>query len=182
MSKTAAKQKGFDYFMKYLFLLFAFCLLPSATAAAHRFHTSFTRIDYNAEQKLAEITIQVFAHDLEAALVRQEGKRIDLEKTKQIDEIILKYLANRFVLKNTNGEQKRLRWIGMEQKTDSVWLYVETETPEGLTGATLENRIFQEMLSKQVNLVTTRYNNTKTDLVFKPNDKVQNLIVKKEQN
>jgi DNA-binding sugar fermentation-stimulating protein len=92
----------------------------------------------------------------------------------------LKYLANRFVLKNAQGEQKKLRWIGMEQKTDAVWLYVETEMPEGLTDAALENRIFQEMLKNQVNLVTTRRGGEKHDLVFKAGDKSQKLITVKK--
>lgn len=169
--------------MKYLFLvilLIAFCLLPSP-AGAHRFHTSLTRMDYNAEQKLVEITIQVFSHDLESALERREGKRIRLDKTPKIDEIIVKYLADRFVFKNAKGEQKKLRWIGMEQKTDALWLYLETPMPEPLDGATLENRIFQEFLKDQINLVTTRYNNTKTDLVFKNGDTVQTLVKPKEQ-
>lgn len=167
--------------MKCLFLslFLAFCLLPF-NVEAHRFHTSFTRMDYNAEQKLVEMTIQVFAHDLEAALARQEGKRVDLETTAKVDEAIIKYLSNRFVLKNGKGEQKKLRWVGMEQKTDAVWLYIEIEMPEGLEDATLENRIFQEMLNDQVNLVTCHHNKKKYDLVFKPGDKTQKLLTEKE--
>jgi hypothetical protein len=53
--------------------------------------------------------------------------------------------------------------------------------PETLEGATLENRIFQELFNDQVNLVTTRYNNTKTDLVFKNGDNAQSLIKPKER-
>lgn len=164
--------------MKYLIL--TVLLLFPLSVSAHRYHTSFTRIDYNEPLKLAEITIQTFTHDLEAALERQEGKRIVLDSTPHIDELIIKYLANQFVLKNKNGEQKKMRWIGIQQKTDAVWLYVETEMPEGFDGATLHQRFLQNIFDDQTNLVTTRYKDLKTDLVFKPGDEPQMMIRKKE--
>lgn len=157
-------------------LAFAFLLFPSAAALAHTFHTSLTRIDYNAEEKTAEITIQVFAHDLENALENRAGKRVNLEKSPNAAKLILDYLSQRFVLKNSAGEVKKLNWVGKEQSADSVWLYVETGFPEGLTGATLENSLFFELANDQVNLVTSRFDGKKNDISFKPNDKPKTLF------
>lgn len=167
--------------MKKLFFAIATIVLIGFVSpfffAAHRFHTSLTRMDYNPEEKSVEITIQLFTHDLQAALERQEKTSINFEKTPKIDEIILKYLGERFVLKNKDGAIKKLKWIGMELETDSIWLYVETAMPEGMASATLENRIFQEIFADQANLVTARYENKKVDLVFQTNERAKEIQV-----
>lgn len=174
--KSNWKNQSISAAIVFCLLHFALCVFP-LSVSAHRFHTSLTRIDYNDKEKLVEISIQTFTHDLEPALERMENvRRVNLEKTPKIDELILKYLGERFVLKNKAGEQKRLRWVGMEQKTDAVWLYVEAEMPEGLAGASLENRILHEMHSNQINYVVARFDNSKTDLVFKVGDKAQPLV------
>lgn len=156
-------------------LHFAFCILHSPVQA-HTFHTSLTRMDYNAEEKSVEITIQVFAHDLETALEKRAGKRVNLEKSKEAGQLILGFLGERFVLKNKSGEAKSLQFVGKEQSADAVWLYLEARMPEGLNGATLENTIFFDLANDQVNLVTCRFEGKKNDLAFKPNDKPKILI------
>ncbi|MEP6924855.1 MAG: DUF6702 family protein [Pyrinomonadaceae bacterium] len=166
--------------MKKLVLLLLF-LLPF-TASAHRYHTSLTRMDYNGGEKLAEITIQVFTNDIEDALKQRGGgkQQIHLDKTPKIDELVLSYLAARFVIKNKSGETKKLRWIGLETENDVTLIYVETSMPEGFDGATLENSILNDFFEDQVNLVTTHVNAIKTDLVFRVNDPPQNLVKKEE--
>jgi hypothetical protein len=159
-------------------LIFLICisLCSSGFAAAHTFHTSLTRMDYNAAEKTAEITIQVFAHDLEKAIEKRAGKRVNLEKSPDSVKLMLGYLSDRFILKNKAGETQKFVWVGKEQSADSIWLYVETPMPEGLAGATLENSLFFELANDQVNLVTARFDGKKVDLAFKPNDKPKNLI------
>lgn len=162
---------------KKLILLICFSFYCSGFAAAHTFHTSLTRMDYNREEKTAEITIQVFAHDLEKAVEKRAGKRVNLEKSPDAVKFVLEYLNERFVFKNKAGEAKKLVWVGKEQSADSIWLYVETAMPEGFAGATLENSLFFDLANDQVNLVTARFDGKKVDLSFKPNDKPKNLTV-----
>ena len=159
----------------FLILPFAFCLLPSPVAA-HTFHTSLTRIDYNSEEKTTAITIQCFAHDLETALGKRAGTRVNREKSKEAGQLILGFLGERFALKNKSGETKTLNFVGKEQSADAVWLYLETPMPEGLSGATLENTIFFDLANDQVNLVTCRFDGKKNDFAFNPNDKPKVLI------
>ena len=159
-----------------LLLPFAFYLLPSL-AAAHTFHTSLTRMDYNAEEKTLEITIQVFAHDLETAIEKRVGKRVNLEKSPDATKFILDYLNDGFTLKNRNGEMQKLAWVGKEQSADSIWLYVEAKSPEGLENASLENRLFFELHKDQVNLVTCRIAGNKQDFAFKPGDGAKKIVL-----
>ncbi len=163
--------KSNRWFWLILLLFAAVCVVPLRQTSAHRYHTSLTRVELNDKEKLLEITVQTFSHDLEAALEKHQGKRISLDKTENIEQIIVKYLGENFVVKNEKGETKQLRWIGREQKTDTVWLYLEADMPEGIEGATLDNRFMFEVFDDQVNLVSARYNNQLNHLVFRPNDK-----------
>jgi hypothetical protein len=49
-------------------------LSASPAASAHTFHTSLMRLEYNTKEQNVEISIQVFAHDLETILSKRAGK------------------------------------------------------------------------------------------------------------
>jgi hypothetical protein len=145
----------------------------SAAGSSHRFHTSLTRIDYNAGNKNIEITIQLFTHDLEKVLERVSKKRIDLENSAETDRIIEKYLEENFVLQNQKGEKLKLRWVGKEFNIDMTIVYMEFPATESVAGYSLQNTIFFESFAEQTNLVTARYDNKKADLMYKRGDKTK---------
>lgn len=128
-------------------------------------------MDYNANEKLVEITIQLFTRDLVPVLEKQTKKSIDLEKTPEIDKILLDYLSRNFVLKNTKGEAQKLNWVGKELKVDTAYVYIEIPLPESLEGASLQNTIFFESFPEQTNLLIARFENKKIDLLYKVGDK-----------
>lgn len=146
---------------------FPFSVLP------HRFHTSLTRIDYNAEDKNIEITIQLFTHDLEKVLERFSKKRIDFEKSAEIDPIIEKYLSENFVLQNRKGEKLKLKWVGKELNVDAAMIYLEISSDENPAGFSLQNTIFFESFAEQTNLVIIKYNDKKADLLYKAGDRIK---------
>ncbi|MBC7909179.1 MAG: hypothetical protein H7Y30_01680 [Pyrinomonadaceae bacterium] len=158
---------------KKLYILSAIALLLTVTAhapsaaAPHTFHTSLMRVEYNRQEQLVEVSIQVFSHDLENILSRRSKKRIRLDKTPEAAKLALAYLNDAVNLKNRDGQLKTFSWVGMESQADAVWLYVETKMPEGLDGAQIRNRIFFDLLEDQVNLVHFKYDGKKADLSFK---------------
>ena len=141
----------------------------------HVFHTSLTRIDYNAKQKILEISIQLFTHDLVPLLEKKSGKRIDLEKTPDIDKLIFSYLNENFVLKDDMGETKKIKWVGKELDVDTTRVYVEISTAKSPEGFNLQNTIFFESFPEQTNLVIARFDDKKADLLFKAGDKFQEI-------
>ena len=176
MMKQSAKKTISTFRIFGIFLAlspFAFCLSPFV--AAHRYHTSLTRMDYNEQERLVEISIQLFTHDLVPALEQKAGKRIDLEKTPEVDKLILGYLNENFVLKNKNGESPALKWVGKELQVDAVWVYVEIPATENLAGANLQNTILFESFPEQTNLVIARFGGKKADLMFKVGDKFKEI-------
>ena len=166
---------GLSFFLS-LLLSFALSLFPTFTAAAHKFHLSFTQIEYNAQEKSAEITIRVFADDLENALSQRKGKSVKLDH-KDAAMLIAAYLREILELKGRNGQLKKLTWVGMEPKADVVLLYVEAKLPEGLTGVQLRQRIFFELFDDQVNQVLIKFAHDKSTLEFKRNDGFKPLVV-----
>jgi hypothetical protein len=152
-------------------LALAASLTAAAPApAAHTFHTSLMQMDYNAAEQSVEIAVQVFAHDLETILSRRARRRVRLDRTPDAQALTFAYLREAVNIKNREGQDKTLSWVGMESKADAVWLYLETKMPEGLAGAQIRNRIFFDLLDDQVNLIHLKYEGRKADLVFKPGD------------
>jgi len=138
-----------------------------AAAAAHKFYTSLARVEYNAAEKSVEVTLRVFADDLELALKRRAGREVKLDRKKgEADRLVLAYLRDTFEIKNRDGEVKALRWVGMELRAGVAWLYVEAEMPEGLSGARLRDHVLFELFDEQVNTVSVRYQGASADLVF----------------
>jgi hypothetical protein len=151
-------------------LLLLSCAGDYWTTKAHTFHTSLAQMEYNAQEKSLEISLEVFTQDLETVLSRRSGKKVRLDKTDDTANLVLAYLQETLNLKNAQGEVKQLAWVGMETQADAVWLYVEAPMPEGLERATLRDRILFETLEDQVNIVHLKYEGKKADLVFKPGD------------
>ncbi len=159
-------------------LLLCVCAVSSfapPVSSAHTFHTSLMRLEYNAKEQLIEISVQVFAHDLETILSKRAGKNVRLDKSPVAAALTLAYLQDTFTLKNRDGQTKTLAWVGMEAEADAVMLYVETKMPEGIDGAQVRDHIFFDLLEDQINLVNTRYDGKRNDLVFKPGDGFKTL-------
>ena len=91
----------------FLLLPFYFLLFTSPSSAAHRYHTSLTRMDYNAEGQnssklrfsFSRTTSFLFWKD-----VRKSG--LTLKKRLRVDKIILKYLNQNFVFKTKKTRRK----------------------------------------------------------------------------
>lgn len=168
--------------MKQLILILVLCCQAAFAMplGRHTFHTSLTRMDYNAKEKNIEISIQLFSHDLVSVLEKQNKTNIDLENTKDVDNLILKYLETNFVLKNKSGDVKKLNWVGKEVTVDTVYVYVETASDVDLSGFTMQNTIFFESFPQQTNLVLAKYGEKKADLFFKPGDKFKEITERKE--
>lgn len=152
-----------------------FCITPplfftfKTNASVHKFHISFTQVEFNAEEKTAEITIRVFADDLENALSQRSGKSVKLDH-KDAPALIALYLRDMLELKGRKGQIKKLTWIGMELKADVAFLYVEAKIPEGLVGLQMRHRVFFELFDDQVNQVFLKSARDKSSLDFKRGD------------
>lgn len=165
---------------KSLFItLLLFSLASTASSVSmfnsHRYHTSLTRMDYNAKERIIETSIQLFTHDLVPLLERKSGKPVDLEKTPDVDRLIFDYLSENFALKDEKGETKKIKWVGKELDVDTARVYVEIPSEKSPEGFSLENTLFFESFPEQTNLVIARFDGKKSDLLFKVGDKFKEI-------
>lgn len=165
---------------KYLYWVLVTAFIASLAGIAfplnlHTYHTTLTRIDYNQKEKLVEISIQMFPHDLVPLLEKRAKKNIDLENTKDIDSIIFKYLTENFVLKDKQGEIKKIVLVGKEMRADTMFVYVEIPLEQDFDGFDLQNTLFFESFPEQTNLVIARIDQRKADLAYKVGDKFKQI-------
>ncbi len=167
--------------MKLLKLTFILAVMSqamfSASSGFHTFHTSLTRMDYNAKDKTVEISIQLFTHDLTTVLEKQNKKRIELEETGDIDSLILKYLEPNFILKDKDGNVQKIKFVGKEIQAETTYIYLEIPVKENVEGYNFANTIFFETFEKQVNLAVIHFaENRKADLYFKVGDLEKTIV------
>ena len=108
-------------------------------------------------------------------LERRLKKRVDIEKTPEVQGELFKYLSENFVFQNKKGEVQKLKWVGREFENDVVYVYVEIPFAETFEGARLQNTIFFESFAEQTNLVVARFGDKKVDLLFKAGEGLKDL-------
>lgn len=142
---------------------------PSALTAAHKYHFSFTQLEYNAQEKSVEITVRVFADDLEVAISKRSGKSVKLDE-KEAAALVADYARDKIELKGRDGRTKRLTWVGMEPKVDVAFLYFEAKAPAGVVGSQFRQQMFFDLFEDQVNQVLCKAEPHKASMDFKPGD------------
>jgi hypothetical protein len=132
-------------------------------------------MDYNQKEKIIETSIQIFTHDLVPVLEERTKRKIDLEKTAGIDKLMFEYVSENFILKDEKGETAKIKWIGKEINVDTAWVYLEVSTDKSPENFSLQNTLFFESFPEQTNLVIARFDEKKSDLLFKVGDKFKEI-------
>ena len=139
----------------------------------HDFHTSITRMDYNAKEKSFEVSIRVFTDDLEKVLSKENGgQKFTVVNNDKNDPFVEKYIRKHFALVNATKQKKPYTYLGKEQEADATWVYIEIPCPESVAGFSLQNTIMLDFFDDQVNLVNFNYQGQKKSYLFKNEDKV----------
>lgn len=122
--------------------ILGFCLMlalnASITAQAHPYHESLTELEWNAASGYWEMAVRLLPEELETALQRSDGPRINLERSADVDRLILNYLEHHIQFSAVNERQSALGaqgnavkmvWIGKEVGHKAVWLYLQVRAP-----------------------------------------------------
>jgi hypothetical protein len=145
-----------------LALTLALAVAPPTTGAGgatvHPFHITMAEAEFNPETNRLEVALRVYhPTDLEAALSRRAGAKVDLEKTGKVDDLILAYLREAFVATPEGAkEPARIEWVGKEVSLKTAWLYFEVDLPAGIDGTTFKNRLLFEVERDQANTIVFR--------------------------
>ena len=122
---------------------------------AHQFFISTTDIQFKSEEKRAEITIQVFTHDINLLLENANYKTIDLGTKKENDDIdifLVNYLSDNFVL-----QDYRWKYIGKKVGTEYTLFFLEIEDFSLSPKIAILNSLFMDLYNKQ-RIIVNFYN------------------------
>lgn len=134
----------------------------ASAMASHPYHVSLTEIHWNEKTASFEVAVCVWPADLEKALSVQEKKPIDLDKSVNLEDMMLRYVSRKFVCRNDETIQARIRWVGYETTNKQTWVYFEMKPPkidDGDAGSieskvwTLQNKMFFELNDDQLNQI-----------------------------
>jgi hypothetical protein len=177
MSQALHRMKATSHLVTLLLLL-------SLQAFGHALHQSTAEAEYNPQTKKLEVSLRVFASDLELALIRHSEQMISLDKTpaKELDPVIQAYLASVFILKTADGKPTPIEWVGKQTEPasrpgddDAVTLFFEIPLPAGLQGYELQHTVLCECYQDQVNLLRLRDGVKQRELRFTRESVVRKL-------
>lgn len=117
----------------------------------HPFHVSVCDINHNSQQNLLEITVKIFADDLEVALSEVNDNPVTL-KSEDISKNIKSYIHSNFHL-SVNNKPSSYQYLGWEQESDAVWVYMECHLTGTVKKLEVENAILTNVFEDQTNLV-----------------------------
>lgn len=139
-----------------LFLLFVcFLSFSSFTAIKHPYHVGSVEINYNSKSKTFEITGRFFLDDLENGLSEKYGKALHFNDAKyktQLDNALKNYCSEYFKLK-TNNQFLKINYIGYEEDSESVNVFLETETVNNPKKVEAAVSFLYNLFDDQINIV-----------------------------
>ncbi|MBC3541316.1 hypothetical protein H7U12_16595 [Rufibacter sp. H-1] len=136
----------------WLALLVGF-LLP-AVAWAHEFHTSITDARYNPKNQTYELSVRVFADDLEEALTRRHKTTIRLDRSERVNKLMAEYLQTHLAISSVKGTRATQKFIGAQEEADAIWLYLEIPAGKVPAGQLwVQNALLMEIFDDQTNIL-----------------------------
>ena len=132
-----------------------FLVASALPVSAHNVYASFSSIEWNADDKSVELVIQVHAHELEARLSLDAGKRMTFleEADYPVLEAAAGPLAKANLALEVDGAFIDLTYLGMELEGQTVYFYLEANLPQPPKTVTFMNSLFLDDLPDQTNTV-----------------------------
>jgi len=149
-------------------------LISTCCVAAHPYHVSLAEVNWNPKSGNFEVALCLWPADLEKAIAIAQGKPIDLDKVDNLDELIERYVAKKFLLRRAKpvGGSKAesiakptIRWVGHEKTIKEAWLYFEITGDKTPARWTIENRVFFELNDDQMNQVQMTIGKTPNSVI-----------------
>lgn len=157
-------------------LLLLFCGLKEGNT--HPFYVSICQINHNEQNHSLEISVKIFADDLQTALYERNIENLFLGESREIpqsDQYISEYLNDNISI-SPNGKPREFSFIGKELEDDAIWCYLEIKDVDILNNIEVKDTILTEIFATQNNIVqVTSKGKTKNLLLRK--DKISGSLI-----
>lgn len=145
-------------------LILLFCL--------HPFHVSVTSLEHDQERQALEISMSIFADDLEKAIMEAGGPELNVGTAKEhhkANSYISEYLEDKFLI-SVNGNPVKWQYLGFEYENGAVWNYLEIKNVPELTNLEVKNGVLMELFRDQENIIHTKVGDKKKSDILKRGD------------
>jgi hypothetical protein len=142
-----------------------FCV-AMVVAPLHDFHASITRIDYNAESKLLEITVRVFTDDMSKGLDDFSGAKLNFGspmESPNVEDKLPEYLKQHFTIQ-ADGKPVSYKYLGKELEDDATWIYLESGKIKASKSVEITNTILTDHFEDQANIINLNIRGQKNTL------------------
>ncbi len=166
------------YIYKLIILSITLIAFNSSTSV-HPIHISVTKVDYKTKQQRLEISIKVFANDLEDGIEDLTNNPIHLnieKESENADKKIADYLDYNFVIHTSRNEKLPLTFIGKEYKEDAIWCYLEGEILPSSKSLSITNSILNPYFEDQQNFIHFYKDKMRTKSIILKNNKIEAQI------
>ena len=123
----------------------------------HEFHVSKCLVEYKAEKKEIQVSMNIFIDDLEVALTEMGVDSLYIGTDKEAstaDEYINKYLEHTFSVGINATKNTTWLFLGKEISEDlsSIWCYMRIDASEDIEQLYIKNSILLETYEDQKNI------------------------------
>ena len=154
------------------FLLLGLLAFPALAAAPrHAYHSSLMELKLAPGNQEVQISIKVFADDLEKALNNGRPAPIDL-RTPMAMPVIERYLHEHIkvtmpAVRHTPRLPQDVQFKGMQREKDVYWLYCKVPLIHATKELLLRNDLMLELYADQKNIVNAEGNEKKLSVLFR---------------
>ena len=124
-------------------------------ALLHPYYVSVTEIKHHAKSQSLEVSCRIFSDDLEQAINKLGGAKVDVLKPKnkaELEQLIAKYIPQHLKI-STNGKPVQLQFVGYEQESEATWCYFEAKNVKSAKRISIHNDILYAEHPEQINMV-----------------------------
>jgi hypothetical protein len=143
--------------------------LAASQAHAHPFHLCSGEMEFNAKTNRWEVALKMHPSDIETALRKKTGKKVDVAAKEGSPELSA-YLTKHFQLTRAepakSDEQPKLEFVGVEIERGWLWVYFELPAPLGKGPVTLTHSVLLDEVEKQSNTILVRNKGNRASLHF----------------
>lgn len=139
-------------------------ILTSLLLSFHPFHVSVMSIHHAADENSLQITLKIFADDLEEALNDEQFRTPDQgfvdvlnpKDPQSLDRYVQEYIKKHLTIK-VNGKEVQAAYLGKETEDLAMWCYFEIKDVEKVESIQVMSSILTEMFDDQINIVHVNY-------------------------
>jgi len=140
----------------------------------HPLHLSSTELNYNAKTGTVEISCRIFTDDFEDLLGKKYKVKPDLSaaaKHKEMDILVNQYISSHLLL-SANGKALQLNYLGFENDSEAVILYLESAKVKSLKKLQTTSTVLYDQFDDQTNIFHVTFNGNRKSSKLTYPDKI----------